>query len=73
MRSRSLAEILVDWRTAEAAYDPDHPDADLLIRAEMFRREYAEAMAAHDVEAHELGRAPHQLGDRAQAVERTGH
>jgi hypothetical protein len=73
MRSRSLAEILVDWRTAEAAYDPDHPDPELLIRAEMFRREYAEAMITHDVEAHELGRAPHVLSDRAGAADATGH
>lgn len=73
MGSRSLAEILVDWRTAEAAYDPDHPDPELLVRAERFRREYAEAMAEHDVEAHELGRAPHELRERVSDVDHTRH
>lgn len=64
MTERSPEEILAEWRRTEAALAADSTDpTDLARRSriEELRQEYAESVAARDVEAHELGRPPHLI------------
>ena len=55
---RSPEQILVEWRAAEAALDPDDVEPSLLARIIELRAEHAAAVAARGDEARELAQPP---------------
>lgn len=56
--SRAPHQILEEWRAAEVALDPAHPDPGLVRRIEGLRQEHAAAVAERRSAAEELGREP---------------
>lgn len=67
MTGRSVEQILAEWRSAEAAVDPNAVDPHLVERIERLRLEYSEAVAARHVEADDLRRNPGDIRHAQQA------